>query len=106
VKHVILAIASALFCLAAAQAEARSATSPDGAFGAAISDQTMSQLRGGAESTQSATSVGDCGNCAVSGTSFVGGGAFNNAAGLITVIQNTGVNVVLQSSTVVNVNIR
>lgn len=46
------------------------------------------------------------GNAAVdvsSGGNFIGGGAFANASGLPTVIQNTGSNVLIQNATVINV---
>lgn len=46
------------------------------------------------------------GNAAIdvsSGGNFIGGGAFANASGLPTVIQNTGSNVLIQNATVINV---
>ncbi len=39
----------------------------------------------------------------VSGQNVVGGGAFGNAAGISTVIQNSGNNVLIQNGTAVNV---
>lgn len=38
-----------------------------------------------------------------SGGNFVGQGAFNNASGLPTVIQNSGSNVLIQNATIINV---
>jgi hypothetical protein len=66
----------------------------------------MSQLRGGAEVIQNGSQGGDCAGCSIIENSSVSGNAFQNAAGIITVIQNTGINAVLQNSTVVNINIR
>lgn len=105
--HWNLAFAVAMLCVATA-AQAAERTAQDNPFGKpAISEEQMSQLRGGAESVQVAAQSGNCGDnsCNVTAVSSVSGNAFQNAAGLITVIQNTGANVVLQSSTVVNVNI-
>jgi hypothetical protein len=102
VKHLIFA--AAVFCLAGTTAQA--AGTIENPFGAtAVSEQTMSQQRGGTEVSQSAVATGDCDKCTVNGTSTVSGSAFTHASGLFTVIQNTGANVILQNSTVVNINI-
>ena len=99
------AVAAAMLCVATA-AQAAERTTQDAPFGTpAISENQMSQLRGGTEVTQRASQSGDCNSCNVNGTSTVNGNAFQNAAGIITVIQNTGINAVLQNSTVVNINI-
>jgi hypothetical protein len=37
------------------------------------------------------------------GSNFVGQGAFNNASGLPTVIQNSGANVLIQNATIINI---
>jgi len=105
VTHFKLAFAMAMLCVATA-AQAAEITTQDTPFGtSAISENQMSQLRGGAESVQVASQSGDCNSCNVASVSTVSGNAFQNAAGIITVIQNTGVNAVLQNSTVVNINI-
>jgi hypothetical protein len=105
VTHFKLAFAAAMLCVATA-AQAAESTGQDAPFGAAaISENQMSQLRGGTESVQVASQSGDCNSCNVASVSTVSGNAFQNAAGIITVIQNTGVNAVLQNSTVVNINI-
>jgi hypothetical protein len=102
---VVTAIAAS-FGLGIASANAADKDAADAPFGKpAVSDQAMAQLRGGAEASQSAINSGVCVNCSVDGTAIINGNAFGNAAGLITVIQNTGVNAVLQNATVVNVNI-
>ena len=103
--HFKLAFAAAMLCVATA-AQAAESASQDAPFGSpAISENQMSQLRGGTESVQVASQSGDCNSCNVASVSTVSGNAFQNAAGIITVIQNTGVNAVLQNSTVVNINI-
>ena len=103
-KKSILTVAAALSCFAAVAAQAAEPT--DGLFGKpGVSDQAMSQLRGGTESSQTAVNVGDCDHCQVNGVSSISGNAFSGASGLITVIQNTGANMILQNSTVVNVSI-
>jgi hypothetical protein len=93
--------------LAIVSAEAAEKDANDAPFGtAAVSNQAMAQLRGGtAEASLNASNVGWCSNCSVEGTATINGHAFDSAAGLITVIQNTGINVVLQNATVVNVYI-
>lgn len=99
------AVAAAMLCIASA-AQAAEHTAQDAPFGTtAISENQMSQLRGGTEVTQRASQGGDCNSCSINATSTVSGNAFQNAAGIITVIQNTGINAVLQNSTVVNINI-
>ena len=105
VTHFKGALAAAMLCVATA-AQAAEGTAQDAPFGtSAISENQMSQLRGGTESVQVASQSGDCNSCSVSSVSTVSGNAFQNASGIITVIQNTGVNAVLQNSTVVNINI-
>jgi hypothetical protein len=105
VKKSILAVAALCFATAAAQA----AEPAEGPFGkAGVSDQTMAQMRGGTEAQNNAIGVGGCNGllaCQVNGVSEISGNAFSGAAGVITVIQNTGANVILQNATVVNVNI-
>jgi len=100
-----LAAATAMLCVATA-AQAAESSAPDTPFGTpAISENQMSQLRGGTEVIQQGSQGGDCNSCNINATSTVSGNAFQNAAGIITVIQNTGINAVLQNSTVVNINI-
>lgn len=107
-KHSIGVTAAAVLWLVAASAQAADSGVPDPLFGkAAVSEQKMSEMRGGAAVDQVAINAGNsCDYCTINGTATVSGGAFGQAAGLITVIQNTGANMILQNSTVVNVNIR
>jgi hypothetical protein len=59
--------------------------------------------------TSSATLAGTVGSTAISdsmvntGSNLIGSGAFNGMAGIGTVIQNTGNNVLIQDSTIMNV---
>jgi hypothetical protein len=106
VKHSIGVTAAVMLCLIAASAQAADPDAADTLFGkAAVSQQMMSEMRGGtALSYQSAELSGPC-NCGVGGTASVSGNAFEQAAGIITVIQNVGANMILQNSTVVTINI-
>lgn len=77
-------------------------------LGAPMQAERLAALRGGFEvaknDMQLAGSV--AGNAAIdvsSGGNFIGGGAFANASGLPTVIQNTGSNVLIQNATIINV---
>ena len=77
-------------------------------LGTPMQADRLAALRGGFEvvknDMQLAGSV--VGNAAVdvsSGGNFIGGGAFANASGLPTVIQNTGSNVLIQNATIINV---
>jgi hypothetical protein len=108
VKTFIAATAVALlFGSAMVSAQAADKDAGEAPFGKlAISDHAMAQLRGGQEAaSQTSTSSGSCVLCNVQGTATVNGGAFANAAGLITVIQNVGANVTLQNATLVTVTI-
>jgi hypothetical protein len=68
-------------------------------------------MRGGTDNKTITTNVSDVdgtvdGNTAINaitGGNLMDGGAFGNAAGLSTVIQNSGNNVLIQNSTVVSV---
>ena len=79
-------------------------------FGQALDGPALEAMRGG-ESTTTVTVVADNdgsveGNSAVGtvgGANTVTGGAFGNAAGINTVIQNSGANVLIQNGTAVNV---
>jgi hypothetical protein len=53
----------------------------------------------------SATLTDNTANNNVTGANFIDGGAFSGAGGMFSVIQNTGNNVIIQDSTIVNVTI-
>lgn len=78
------------------------------ALGPAVADQALAGLRGGEGSTvvsvdAHGTVDGNTASQIVSGDNRIDGGAFANAAGLNTVIQNSGSNVLIQNGTSVNV---
>ena len=78
------------------------------ALGPAVADQALAGLRGGEGSTvvsvdTHGTVDGNTASQVVSGDNRIDGGAFANAAGLNTVIQNSGSNVLIQNGTSVNV---
>lgn len=77
-------------------------------LGPAVTEARLQALRGGENTVDNAILVeGEVSNNSadriVSGTNRVGGGAFGNAAGVSTVIQNSGSNVLIQNSMIVNV---
>lgn len=77
-------------------------------FGPALADEALSGLRGGdGQVTVQVDNQGRVdGNTAsqvIAGDNRIDGGAFANAAGLTTVIQNSGSNVLIQNGTSVNV---
>ena len=79
-----------------------------GAFGAPVADAALSALRGG--DGQVTVAVGNQGTVdgntasqVVAGDNRIDGGAFAHSAGLTTVIQNSGSNVLIQHGTALNV---
>ena len=115
-KHVMLAAAAmALTALSALAAEQKGGA--DEAFGGAaalMSDEKISTQRAKGEGDKGGNG-GDGGNgengglscmvCTANGMSTISGNAFQGASGVITVVQNTGNQVTLQTTTVVNVSI-
>lgn len=96
---------------AATPADAVDMPAANDAFGPAIAGDALDGMRGGTDNKTTITNVSDVdgrvdGNTAINaitGGNLVDGGAFGNAAGLSTVIQNSGNNVLIQNSTVVSV---
>ncbi|HZX79598.1 MAG TPA: hypothetical protein VFE72_01420 [Lysobacter sp.] len=86
------------------------AADPTDPFADPLAGESLDALRGG-DNVHTVTNISDVdgrvdGNTAtnvVSGANLVDGGAFGNAAGLSTVIQNSGNNVLIQNSTVVSI---
>ena len=81
------------------------------ATGHALDDATLSGLRGGTETqTNDILSSGGVGqndaNHLTTGSNFVDGGAFTNDTGFPTVVQNSGNNVLIQNSTIVNLRLQ
>ncbi|MDB5999970.1 MAG: hypothetical protein JWP52_1669 [Rhizobacter sp.] len=75
-----------------------------------VSDKTLSTQRGGAAVSTSVDIAGTVKDTSatnvVTGANGIGGGSFAGSVGLPTVIQNSGANVLIQSSTTVNVQFR
>lgn len=107
-----LAVASmAIACASgAADATPQAETSPPPGFGPATPVETLKDMSGGSnttnninEQTLNGTMTNTEATDNVSGGNIVSGSAFGNAAGLPTVIQNSGNNVLIQNSTIVTV---
>lgn len=80
----------------------------DSGLGPALAARTLAGLRGGdsqvtVEVDNQGTVEGNTASHVVAGDNRIDGGAFANAAGLTTVIQNSGSNVLIQNGTSVNV---
>lgn len=111
VRRTALAAALLTAVLPAVAAPPGAAPAPpavEPAFGPALPTQTLSALRGGdsqvtVEVDNQGTVQGNTASQVVAGDNRVEGGAFANAAGLTTVIQNSGANVLIQNGTSVNV---
>lgn len=90
------------------------AVSPGRSFalraGKAIDDNALAGLRGGTETLNSIVSNGTVNNTSAvnvdTGNNSISQGAFANSVGLPTVIQNSGANVLIQNSTIINVQFR
>ena len=79
-----------------------------GGIGAAIDVDRLARLRGGESTVENdvlidGTVDGNTADHVVSGSNSISEGAFANAAGINTVIQNTGSNVLIQNGMVVNI---
>lgn len=77
-------------------------------LGRTVEDHTLAALRGGDSWTENRNELdgvvsNNSADNIVTGANQVSGEAFSNAAGLNTVIQNSGANVLIQNATVVNV---
>ena len=81
---------------------------PGAGLGPALDVESLTALRGGdgqvrIEVDNVGTVEGNTANQVVTGDNRIDGGAFANAAGLTTVIQNSGSNVLIQNGAAVNV---
>ena len=76
----------------------------------ALNEQALAAQRGGATVTNIADTRGTVNDTSavnvVTGSNTVTEASFSNATGLSTVIQNTGANVLIQNSTIVNVQFK
>jgi hypothetical protein len=98
----LAALLAASLCLGAMPASAQQNPSP---FGAPLQAGQLAALRGGASNTNTTDGVlrDTSASQLVTGANSVNQGSFANASGLPTVIQNSGNNVLIQASTIVNV---
>lgn len=105
---------STLLCAAALTlalpALAADGSTPMPGFGKRVSDRALAGQRGGTEPASTAALQGAVtGNQAVNvttGGNTISGGAFAGAAGVPVVIQNSGNNVLVQSSVIVNLQLK
>ncbi|MGY2490698.1 hypothetical protein [Cupriavidus sp. CP313] len=80
-------------------------------FGKPVASDKLGEIRGGAEVVVSdmrlhGTVADNAATNTLSGSNIVNGGAFSNAAGIPTAIQNSGSNVLIQNATIVNVQFK
>ncbi len=78
----------------------------------AVDNENLDQIRGTALSPEvlgiaafDAISANNTSNGTISGGNVIDAGAFSNSSGLSTIIQNSGNNVLIQSATILNLNI-
>jgi hypothetical protein len=103
-RHLILAAVAALASLAAVSAQAaelKPAADQTFASAAVVSDEALATARAKGEDGTALK----CIFCTANGVSTISGGAFQNASGVFSVIQNTGNQVFIDSTMVVNVSI-
>jgi len=93
---------------APAVAAGEAAAAGEDGFGPAVADDALQALRGGegritvAVVDNQGTVDGNTASQVVAGDNRIEGGAFAQAAGLTTVIQNSGSNVLIQNGTAIN----
>jgi hypothetical protein len=95
-----------LACTATARAEGDSV---DTTFGRTVSHEVMSVQRGKAVTTLMDVDGSVQDNAAinnVTGRNVITNGAFSNASGLSTTIQNSGNNVLIQNATILQLDVR
>lgn len=80
-------------------------------LGAAVSEQTLSDNRGGYTqiintNNLNAELYNNQANNNITGTNIVNGGSFANSSGFATIIQNSGNNVIIQNATILNLKLQ
>lgn len=82
---------------------------PPASLGTPVASDTLAEQRGGDE-TRILNTIHVDGDVTdntaqnvVTGANNIQGGSFDNASGVLSVVQNTGANVLIQSATIVNV---
>ncbi len=103
----LLALASPMAAAQDMRAAPQAGTAPAPAFADPLATDALDTLRGGDRVENKVTIDGtvhdNTAEDIVSGDNRVQGGAFGNAAGINTLIQNTGSNVLIQNGMTVNV---
>jgi hypothetical protein len=98
--------------VAGRQGTARPATQPPlvAGFGQAVNADTLGRYSGGAlvqsNQTLTGTVTGDTASQVTTGSNSLNGNAFQGAAGLPSVVQNSGNNVLIQTGVIVNVQLK
>ncbi len=110
-----LSIVSLALSLTAISGTARAAFE-DGLFfdeALAVGNENLEEMRGTALSPEilgiavfDAISTNNSSNGTISGGNIIDAGAFSYSSGLSTIIQNSGNNVLIQSATILNLNIK
>lgn len=113
-RQALAAVTVIMLPFAGASAEETDATSLPGAetFSASVvADAELDSSRGAYVPDSinfnelSATNMGNTVTGGITGSNSVTGTSFNNSTGLVNVIQNSGNNVIIQSSTIVNMTL-
>ena len=83
---------------------------PSSTLGLAVSEQALSENRGGYEQLNTnnlnAQLYNNQASYNITGTNTVNGGSFANSSGFATVIQNSGNNVIIQNATILNLKLQ
>lgn len=93
------------------QAVAADDAADSSAWGTPLSTEELGAQRGGDETVNSVIRVtgevtDNIANHVITGANTIDGGSFANSSGISTVVQNTGVNVLIQTATIVNVQFK
>src|SRR5262245_15352047 len=110
-RAALLTIALALPLVAFADEPADTPVAQDSAtsLGAPVSTETLAEQRGGDETNVINTIringqvTDNTAQDVITGANDIAGGSFANSSGIMSVVQNTGANVLIQSATIVNV---
>jgi len=82
-----------------------------GAFGVALPSDQLDAQRGGTDTVDNTMQLdggvhGNVANHVVTGANSIDSGSFANMAGIPTVIQNSGANVLIQNATIINLQFK
>lgn len=107
----VLASSASAPVLSSEPQAAADAAADSSAWGTPLSSDELSAQRGGDEMVSSVIRVtgevtDNTANHVITGANTIAGGSFANSSGISTVVQNTGVNVLIQTATIVNVQFK